>query len=538
MSLTDYLSLLRQRAGLVFAVVLLSTLAAVGLTFTSDPVHQASTRLRARPVAPGASTDQFFRDIAEQIDLGTEAELARSEEVAALVVERLGLHVPPSALLDQVKAGQLGSSAVLVIQAEADDPELAVALANAFADAYLTVRRADAVAALQDAAAALEQRFQELRTRLAEAEARLDAAPPGSFDAAEAAAERDSVLAELVLVRDRQRALTDHSALERGFGEVIQPAQSASSSRPRSLPRSIVFGLLLGVPLAVAAVLVLDSLSDSIRTSEDAEEATGAPVLGLIPLDPVQHRSERPRLAAEQDPYSVLAEAYRTASFNIGRAARDIGARTLLVTSAFDGDGKSTTAANLAVAQADRGENVVLVEADLRRPAAHRILGVPNGPGLADVLLRQLPPAEATVRLPRHNHLFFVSAGRSVLRPDRAVSQLHAALLNRLAAPAIAPARVGGSGRRPLLLVDGPPILQAGETSSLAATTDGVILVVRAGVTQRRAAALAAEQVRNADGTLLGVVLVGVAIPAELGVRSRDMRPGGRRARRYVGTIA
>lgn len=576
MRLVDYLSLIRRRLALFGAVIGLVALISLGLSFMREPGYEATVKLRARPPAPGSLSDSFstvLEDNAVMTDLGTEAHLVTSYEVGAMVAERLGLDVPPSALAQRIEVVHLQRTLVLHITARAADPLLSIELADAFADAYLTVRRADVQEVLDRTTERLAARLQQVQQRLNDAERRLAAAPPESFQAAEASSQRDLAMADLVVLQTQLRHLSDRSAVEAGFGEIIVPATEAKLVRDTSPMRSLVFGVLLGGPVALAIVLLLDSLNETLRTEDDAREVTSAEVLGLIPVDSwaayspggngngirrllggngngngggirrllgangngngngirrllgsARDRSEEgSALTVDADPFSSAAEAYRTTSLNLATVAEEVDARTILVTSPLAGDGKTTTVANIAVSHAERGQSVVLLSGDLRRPDLHELMGADAEPGLADLVAGA--PVKGVVQSLRP-HLAFVGSGADVDRPDQVLGGANLRrLLDRLRAT---PKSERGASDK-TVLIDSAPMLQAAEVLTLARAVDGVVLVLRAGVTRRNAAARAVDQIRRAGGRLLGVVLVGASDGAQLGLEDRRIRMPERR---------
>jgi Mrp family chromosome partitioning ATPase len=323
----------------------------------------------------------------------------------------------------------------------------------------------------------------------------------------------------------------------------------ADPVRLASPVRSLVFGLLIGIVLAIAAALLLDALSNTVRTREDARIHSGADVLAAVPEDVDWDDVDAARLVTDVDPLSPVAEAFRTLRQNLRTATADLdGPVSILVTSALAGEGKTTTSANLAVAFADTGHTVVAVDADLRAPRLHRFLGGNEAPGLSEVLTSEREAGDSVQWLrPR---LGLLAAGAGVERPDRAVLQADVPMLlsTLTALTGSTPRRRRGGaevngdgshrhGTSGTVLLDAPPILQAAEVSSLAACVDGVILILRSGVTSREATANAAEQVRRAGGRLLGVVLVGVRAEGGGGAGRPYVRSSSRAARATPGPV-
>jgi len=516
--LYDYVEIARERIVVVLAIVLVTMMAVIGLLLFQDPVQSATVRLRARPPAPGSAVNQIAQEQQQQTDLGTEAELLRSSKVAKAVADELNIPGDPDGLLDMVTAVPVGTTAVLKIEATAATAPIAVDLANTFAEKYLEVRRATLTADLDAEAAAISATLKTHLDRLVVIDRARQSAAPGSSEELAALAERDQAVADLSVARARLDALASRAAVSVGFGEVIQPATGAKASRSQSVPRATVFGLLLGLPLAMAAVLVLDSMSNDVRTRQDVERAAHADLIGVIPLDPRWSNPVVARLATRDDPLSPTAEAYRRLSFALARYAEVGGMTSLLITSPGDGDGKTAAVANLAVAAADAGRATRVIGADLRNPRLHAFFDAPVAPGLSDVLAGEVELSDAIN--PLGLGLELLPSGRPTERPDLLVSRgdLQSVLGGAPAPSNGRPLKARTKSVSSLVLVDSASILEAAEVARLATMVDGVVIVVRARATSKQALASAADQVRRVGGTVLGVVLVGLRSVEESGI--------------------
>lgn len=525
MRLYDYLEIARERIVVVLAIVIVTMMAVIALLLFQDPVHSASVRLRARPPAPGSAVNTIAQEQQQQTDLGTEAELVRSSKVADAVAQELNIPGNPDDLLNIVTAVPVGTTAVLKIEATAPTAPLAVDLANSFARKYLEVRRATLTDDLDAEAAVLSASLKTHLERLSAIDRVQAGAEPGSAESLAALAERDQAVADLTVTRARLDALASRAAIDVGFGEVIQEAKTASASRSQSLPRAMVFGMLLGIPLALASVLVLDSMSNDVRTRQDVERVAQADLIGVIPLDPSWGNPAVARLATRDDPLSPTAEAYRRLSFALARYAEVAGMKSLLVTSPGDGDGKTATVANLAVAAADTGRSTRVIGADLRNPRLHSFFDAPSSPGLSDVLAGEVPLDDALVQLGLGLEL--LPGGRPTERPDLLVSRGDLqGLIGGAPSPTPGrPLKARAAVTSSLVLVDSASILEAAEAARLAAMVDGVVLVARARTTSKQALSNAADQVRRVGGTVLGVVLVGVKSIEDSGISDPPRGP-------------
>ena len=202
-------------------------------------------------------------------------------------------------------------------------------------------------------------------------------------------------------------------------------------------------------------------------------------------------------LVMRTDPRSAVAEAYRTLAANLQLASVDRQVQTVGVTSPAAGEGKSTTIANLAIALAENGRRVVLVDADLRRPVLHELFGLTNREGLANLLASdQLPLPLQDTGTPG---LQLLASGPAPTNP------LHL-LTSRRFDQALALARAQAD----IVLVDTPPAAMLADAALLAPRLDGILLVVSAGRTRRDLARRAKEQLERSGSKMLGVVVVNV----------------------------
>ncbi len=208
--------------------------------------------------------------------------------------------------------------------------------------------------------------------------------------------------------------------------------------------------------------------------------------------------SPLPPLIAETDPKSPASEAYRSLRTNIQFAGLDRPCRTIVITSSSAGEGKTTTVANFGVVAAQAGSRVCLVDSDLRRPALHRIFGLDNSRGLSTALVEAVPFA-AVAQPTRIANLAVLTSGPLPPNPAEMVGSKRIRELLEVA-----------SSGFDLILCDSPPVSSVSDGIALAAQSDGVILVIRAGKIPQDVVRRAAEQIEAVKARILGVVLNGV----------------------------
>ncbi len=297
---------------------------------------------------------------------------------------------------------------------------------------------------------------------------------------------------------------------------MLDPAtQPTQPVQPRP-PLIIAVGTVLGIGVAVLAALALERIRRRIETDEDLAALTDAPVIGRLPDARRLNRTDR-WLAWEMDELVHMQEAFRALRTNlefVGGPSLD----TLQITSPLASEGKSTIAANLAVAFAKTGVETIVVDCDLRRPRQHRIFGVDNAEGLSSMLA--LRGREVEPQSTRYPLLSVLPSGPL---PPNPTDLLHIRF----------PAVIQQLGRRDaMLILDSPPILPVSDARLVAPFMDGVLTVLSAGQSKPAEAAAAFEQLELAKIEILGVVLNRASEDAggrlgSYGAYERHSRAGG-----------
>jgi capsular exopolysaccharide synthesis family protein len=267
--------------------------------------------------------------------------------------------------------------------------------------------------------------------------------------------------------------------------------------------RLLLLGLLGGLGLGIGVAILREHTLQLIETEMELATATGLPVLGSIPLakpsiEGGPAESTPTIFVATSEPHSLPADACRAIRTAIDCHSLDIPLRTILVTSAGAHEGKTTVLLNLALAFVESGRRVLVIDADLRRPAIHRAVEVPNERGLVDMLQNGEVSPTGFRR---------VAPGLEVLPSGTKSSNPGALLSGRYMTTLLEQARE----RADLVLIDSPPVVAVSDGLPLAVHADGVLLVARFGVTQRRSVIRASELLEKAGARVIGVVLNGLS---------------------------
>jgi len=286
------------------------------------------------------------------------------------------------------------------------------------------------------------------------------------------------------------------------------PLFPVAPQKGKDLLLGLVGGLLIGCVLA----FVIESIDDRLRTSEEVENASMLPSLAAVPhmaYGAARQRSDNREeaaagtLAAPQqlvalwDPRSNGAEAYRNMRSALMLSSIDNPPRVILVTSAFPTEGKTTTALNLAIVLAQRGERVLLVDADLRRGSMHRVFGLADqSVGLSTVLAQLETQVELPAPIPELPTLYVLTTGprppnpAEMLSSNRMEEQMHL-----------------WTQQFDRIVIDTAPLLAVSDTQAMAVRSNAVILVARAGVTRKRALVRARDLLWRISAPVVGVVI-------------------------------
>lgn len=305
-------------------------------------------------------------------------------------------------------------------------------------------------------------------------------------------------------------------AVEVGEVEIVDLAKVPYGPIPSGATRKVALGIAVGLLIGVGLAVVIDGLNTSIKRRTDIERMLQVPGLAVIP------RLAKPRSAdgkvrralprrasngkdsavgATQDLVTVTnvrsasAEAYRTLRTNLIFSQSVQALRTIVVTSASPGEGKTTTAANLAVSFAHYGMRVLVIDCDLRRGRLHKIFDIAREPGITELVLGH-EEYDAVTRETSVTGLYLIPSGNLPPNP----SELLGADRMRKALAALSEAF-------DLIVLDTPPLLAASDAAILATLSDGVVMVLRAGFTESEAAKQAIQQLNSVGARVVGAVL-------------------------------
>jgi non-specific protein-tyrosine kinase len=508
--LRDYLNVIRSRKWIIIQAVIIVSLVAVGVSLLQQPTYEGSAKILISEKDTGAALlGTLLSDSSSpERALQTQVQLMRVRPLAESAIRKLNLKTDPGSLLGRTKVAVVGQTNMVTITVTDTDPKRAADTANAMADAYVEWSKTTKRESIKAAGDEIQRRLDEARVQILALGEKL-----GSLkkDANGQPIRNDQFTAELSIATGLYTALASqleqlrvNEQLEVGSGRVVQVAViDARKVSPQPL-RNGVLGAAVGLILGLGMAFLVEYLDNTIKSTEEAERLFGAPVLGHIPAEHFE-KGESRRLTIVTHPGSPSAEAYRVLRNSLDFINFQHDIKTLLVTSAAPGEGKSTVAANLAAGLAQTGKKVVLVSCDFRRPTTEQFFDIRNMMGLSDVLTGR-NSLKAALQRPREEELLVLTSGKMPPNPSELLgSQKMKELVESLEEWA------------DWVIIDSPPLLAVADPASVARWADGVLIVTRGGTSTREAAKKARELLEKVGARVMGVVVWGLQEPGSGG---------------------
>jgi len=529
-----YVAVLRRHALMIILLTLLGAGSSAFFSLRQHKVYRATTTLSINPAAPS----QAVLYLQQMVNGGYNAmgQLASSYDAflhlpsfSAAVTTRAGIKLTP----EQITTDLVGNTPYFHINVIAGSAPAARILADMAANEFINendnIQVSPQDKALQRQSTQMAVRVQAQIDKVMHDSDKLESQIKGDASASQQQA-------RAALATQLSNLLTTQKALAQSGGTPVQ-YNTATIVAHADLPRvpispqvrqNIIFGTAAGVAIGLLLAFLLDYLDYSLRSPEDVEAATGQlplAVIGMIgarragrrpsstqgpsrlpvtELQPLTGGGPRngngsavpaPALVTVQHPLDPVSEAFRSLRTNLAFSTLAKPARTLVVTSVLPSEGKSTTAANLAVVLAQSGKRVIIVDTDLRRPSVHRIFNVRNTNGFTDLLLASASIADSLQPTAVPN-LWVITSGP--LPPNPA---------ELLSSEAVSPLISSLSAHADIVLFDTPPMGVITDAVVLSTRVEGTLMVVRSGSARPAVVTKGLEALRKVGARPLGVVL-------------------------------
>jgi capsular exopolysaccharide synthesis family protein len=483
-------------------LVILCAMAAGGVAYVvsknSAPIYQASAKLLVNQASSASQLSPGYTDILSSQQLArTYANLLADGPVVEGMAQRLGLPTDQSSiarLQGEITVTPIRDTQLLEIKVEGVDPTLIALIANTLPEVFIARNQQMQLGRVSGLKTSLEKELTSVQDDIARAQSGLSSNPDE--------AQRQRLETSLAQYR------TTLSSLANNYNQIrIAEAQATNNvviAKPAAVPlgpvrprtmANVLLAMIVGGILAIGAAFLVEYLDDTVKSPDDVTRVTGLSTLGAIAR--LKDVGSQRQLISWSQTKAPETEAYRTLRTNIQFSSVDKPIRILLVSSSGPSEGKSTTAANLAVVMAQTGQKVILVDADLRRPVIHKVFGVPNNVGITTTLLAGQDVDLATYLQPTEmENLRVLTSGPIPPNPSELLgSHRMAHLIEQL------------SQLADLVIFDAPPVLAVTDASVLGRQVDGVLLVVDAGGTREQALAQTVDELRKTGVNILGIAL-------------------------------
>ena len=516
--MADYVRIIRRGWWIVAATVVLVTAVTYFISSRQAPVFQA-TAVDVISAQDLTNPGQKSNAGSNTQYVATQAQIAQSQQVAAdaLALVPSIKDVTPRRLLKDSTVTADPSATTVAFKVSYNTRDGAKQLVNAYARAFAAYSKKQAGAKIDKLVVQvrtapgglnnLQSEMATLQTKIAADNAANDTeALHGDYD------QRRTLQDQ---IDSAQKYIQSLQATKiTGFGQTSlqTPASGAHQVAPNT-SRNTVIGFILGLVLGIGLVFVREAFDTRIRSAEQVAAELGLPLFGRLPR-PDKDMRKHDQLTLLADPHGIHSEAYKKLRVSLDFANLDPQAQMILVTSAVAQEGKSTTAANLAVAMAASGKNVILIDLDLRAPYLDRFFGLTGRPGVTDVVLGNATLDEALVpvvvpgapdpgaRRNGHGHtpsgslLHVLIAGEPPSDPSTLLSsKALATLLSDL------------RERAELIVIDTPPVLPVADTMALTPQADAYMVVSKLDLVRRPMLHEMRRELNTARAIGLGVVV-------------------------------
>ncbi|GAC1355900.1 MAG: hypothetical protein NVSMB42_14470 [Herpetosiphon sp.] len=505
-NLRHYIGLLLHWSWIPVLIALVAGGTAYAVSSQQSPVYQASTTISIEE-APGVinSGSNYQSILSSERRALTYRELLTANPLLDAVIHSLNLPTTVDLLKRQIEVVSVRDTQLLRVNVRDQNPQKASMVANAIAkifaeqrQQYQSARFASSETSLREQLTSLEQKIQQ------------DEAAIKTLDQESATAHNDVAANDQVRRTHLENNITQYrqtySNLVQSYEQVrMAKAQTTSTvvqEEPAEIPtRSVsprvtlntILATLLGLILGTIGVIAVDRFDDTVKNPDELSSEMGVPILGAIAEI---RKGNKAGPVVDIEPRSPIAEAFRALRTNIEFSSVDKPLRTLLVTSPSPNEGKSTLVANLAAVIGQSDRRVIIVDADLRRPTAHRQFGLTNRVGLSELFVQPDLPFDETVRKTTIKNVSVITSGTI---PPNPAELLGSQKMLDLLETAV--------GMADIVLIDTPPVNAVTDPAVLSSHVDGVMVVVRAGETKIRACKQAVEQLRRAGARVIGIVV-------------------------------
>lgn len=501
--LSDVLLLIRRRWWLLVLAALIGGELGYGLTLQQTPVYAAKTTLFVGRSIQAEDLDRTALQTGQQLAI-TYAEIVRRQPVLQGAIDALQLPTSWQALRSRIKVGQVGETQLIEITAEAPSPAAAEQLAAEVARQLILLSpTAGGVQSTEDEFQFFRQRLLAVQTsivtmqnELQTLQDTLEQLDPTSIQAGATRLRRTELENRLLELDNLYARLLDFIRDMQASNQVtmIEPAQAQANPVRPSLTLNVIVGAFGLLVLVLLLVFFWAYRDDRFRSADEMVQQTGLALLGNVRQ--MAGKAPTDRLMLRQDPYTQTTEDYRLVYSKVQFALQQLPHKLLLITSPTAGDGKSLVAANLAMAMAEAGRKVILIDANFRRPTLHEIFGIANTNGLAELLHAPYQQPDLYLKPTIVPNLQLITTG---------MASPHS--LGLLGAPPMQDLLDYLADKADMLICDSAEATGIADAAMLARQVAGIIVVIRDDHMKRTPVNTAIKNLAQVGGNLVGLII-------------------------------
>ncbi len=488
MELRKYIDIILRRIWVVVITVFVTMAVVTAGTWLMTPSYTATATLRIATASVSSSYQDY--QFADRL-INTYIIIATSQPLLNELDKQLNLSQPP-----KISVQSIANTELITISVEDHDPNLAVSAANTLGNILISqgseFYSGSGTSPSETLKVQVDQAESDLNQARISYNQLLAKSPPDQAGIASAGKEVDlkqQIYSTLLTQYEQVRV---KEAVQANLVSVVNPA--TFPERP-SKPNKLLYlglGLVVSLFAGIGLVLIFENLDTTLYSSEQILAVARLPMLGRIPNK--RNKKDR-KFPMDGDLY--MSEAFLKLRTNLLKTIEDHSFRTLLLTSAIRGEGKSTIASNLAYQLAQTGKRVILIDGDLRLSSVHKILSVSNKLGLSDYLLGRVKVDEV-IQPTLYPNLNVITRGRETNEPANLLSsEKMKTLFKELLM------------RTDLILFDTPSIIEITDACIIAPLVEGVLLVVKRAFIGKEKLEAAIEQLTNVKANLIGLIING-----------------------------
>jgi len=501
MELRNVITSISRRWWLVVALIAVGATLGYVISRAQTPVYHATTTVLVGESIRSSRVDRVDIQISEAL-IQTYVEIARRQPVMQGVVTTLNLNETWQGLSKQVTVTHIESTQLIEIGVEANSPEQAQIIADEIVNQLILLSPSSIESTENQLTSSFNrEQITKLQERIVNGQQRLseiETAINNSVSEIELTALQEEKTTLEGLIIEWERNYTQLLTLTEPKRDptqltVVEPAHSGNRMiRPR-VQLNTILGGAVGMIIAFSLIFLLDFLDDTYKSLKDFTRSDELNILGSVRK--IRGKKLSDKIIAHLQPHSPITESYRIIRSRIRFKRADALARSIMVTSSMPEEGKSVTAANLAVVFAQANFKTVIVDADLRHPVLHNAFDVENKAGLGDMLNSHEMNIEECLRNTSVNNLQILTSGEPLLDPS---SQLGSERMEEIIRDLKKIAEI--------VIFDTPPVLVFADAISLSRRLDGIIVVIRAGKSTRSAVNQTLLDLQNANANLIGSI--------------------------------